>query len=348
MVSMKEVALHAGVSVATVSNVITGKRSVSENVRRKVLDSIEQMNYQVNLVARGLKTQRTNTIGVILPDITKLFFQKVIIGILEVASLNGYRINILSSSYDHDTERLLINMLKASCVDGIILDSCVSIDRARAWADSLEGKGGVMPPVVSLESRLFSDRLSSITMDNALYSGQITQHLIDGGRRKILYVSGPLHIEHERARFDGYRNCLLKNGIGPDPVLQKSGTYLSESGYNAVMEALNEGVRFDAVQASNDQAAIGALKILKERGFRVPDDVAISGFDNLFPSTLVSPAITTVDVPNYEMGAAAMRELLDRIEHPDAPPKAHVLDARIIVRASTVKDATSQWDLTNW
>jgi DNA-binding LacI/PurR family transcriptional regulator len=130
--------------------------------------------------------------------------------------------------------------------------------------------------------------------------------------------------------------------------LQKSGAYLSESGYNVVGRALDDGICFDAVQASNDQAAIGALKMLRERGLRVPEDVAICGFDNLFPSTLVSPAITTVDVPNYDMGAVAMRELLRRIEHPDTAPKSCVLDARIIVRASTRKDAVSQWDLTNW
>ena len=112
MVSMKDVSRHARVSVATVSNVITGKRQVSDKIRRRVLDSIAELDYQVNLVARGLKTQRTSTIGLILPDITKLFFQKLITGILDEASQNGYRLNILNSGYDFDTERVLIITLR--------------------------------------------------------------------------------------------------------------------------------------------------------------------------------------------------------------------------------------------
>ncbi|MDO4573355.1 MAG: LacI family DNA-binding transcriptional regulator, partial [Clostridia bacterium] len=148
MVSMKDVSKHAGVSVATVSNVITGKRQVSETIRRRVLDSIAELDYQVNLVARGLKTQRTSTIGLILPDITKLFFQRVISGILSEVSKIGYRLNILNSGYDFENERMLINVLRGSRVDGIILDSCVSADAAAAWVEELTADEDNAPPVV--------------------------------------------------------------------------------------------------------------------------------------------------------------------------------------------------------
>lgn len=348
MVSMKDVSRHACVSVATVSNVITGKRQVSDKIRRRVLDSIAELDYQVNLVARGLKTQRTSTIGLILPDITKLFFQKLITGILEEASQNGYRLNILNSGYDFDTERMLINILRGSCVDGIILDSCVSRERAVAWADELTAGGENAPPVVSIESTLGSDKISSVTVDNAHYSEMITQHLFDIGRRDILYVAGPMHIEHEHARICGYRECHRKNGIPVNPELERDGCYLSESGYSAVRNALDSGLHFDAVQASNDQAAIGALKVLKEYGLRIPEDVAVCGFDDLFPSSLVSPAITTVHVPNFEIGTWAVQELIRRIENSESQPKSHLLDASMVVRASTCASAQSNWDLDGW
>ena len=269
MVKMKDVSRHAGVSVATVSNVLTGKRNVSPKVRARVMTSIKELDYQVNYLARGLKTRHTSTIGVVLPGITKLFFQKVLNGIISAATEAGYRILIMNSNYDFDTERALISSLARSYVDGIILDTCAPMDEAKGWADFLCDKKNRIPPVVSIESRLSSEAISSVTLDNALYSCQLTQHLIDTGRGRILFVSGPIYLEHEHARYAGYLECLKKNRITPDPSLQAFGDYLSESGYRLVLQKLRENVSFDAVQASSDQAAIGALKALKESGIRV-------------------------------------------------------------------------------
>jgi len=348
MVTMNDVSRHAGVSVATVSNVITGKKPVSEKMRKRVMDSIEALDYQVNLVARGLKTQRTFSIGLILPDITKLFFQKVISGILDAATQNDYRLNIVSSGYDFETERMLFNTLKSSRVDGVILDSCVSEADTARWLREISPETENSFPVVVLENTFNTNRISSVTVDNASASARITQHLIDIGRRKILYVVGPLYIEHEHARISGYRSCLQKNGIEVDPRLEKKSTYMSESGYNAVIEALREGVEFDAIQASNDQAAIGAMKALREYNLRIPEDIAVAGFDNLFPSTLISPALTTIDVPNYEMGVCAVNELMRRINDPIAPPCQQKLETQMIVRASTSPRTQTNWDLEGW
>jgi DNA-binding LacI/PurR family transcriptional regulator len=348
MANMKDVSKHAGVSIASVSNVLTGKRVVSDKVRKRVLDSIGTLNYQVNFVARGLKTQKTNTIGIVLPGITKLFFQKVLNGILDTASASGYRIMILNSGYDFPNERALINSLISSCVDGIILDSCVHINESKAWAAELAQSGRNMPPVISIENVMDPSLLSSVTLDNAYYSGLITQHLIDTGRRNILYVSGPLFLEHENARFAGYLDCLERNNITTDPCLLMFGDYLSESGYTSVNQALARGVVFDAVQASNDQAAIGALKALQECGIPVPGQISVCGFDNVFPSTLVTPSITTVDVPGYELGTTAMNELIRRINNPLSSPICLKLDAQIIIRTSSCASAISRWDLSNW
>ena len=348
MANMKDVSRHAGVSVATVSNVLTGKRAVSPQVRDRVLASIRALGYQVNPIARGLKTQRTFTIGVVLPGITKLFFQKVLNGIIGAAAGAGYRVTVMNSNYDFGTERTLVQSLVSSYVDGIILDSCAPLDAAREWAAALSAADARMPPVVSIESQMDPQALSSVSFDNALHSARVTQHLLDLGRRDILFVSGPIDLEHERARYAGYLRCLEDNDIPPRTALQAFGDYLSQSGYALVQQKLREGVQFDAVQASNDQAAIGALKALREAGLRVPGDIALCGFDNVFPGTLVAPAITTVDTPGYELGREAVRVLLSLMRKPSLAPVCRVLDAQLLIRESSQEGARSDWDLSDW
>ena len=347
---MNDVAKHAGVSVATVSHVITGKKAVSEEKRRSVLAAIDALGYQVNLVARGLKTQRTSIIGLILPDITKLFFQNLLAGILDSASRGGYRLNILSSGYRFENERSLIDLLKCSRVDGILLDTCAAENHSDEWLRELMAIEKNGTPVVLLESTLFSNEISSVSVDNAYYSSRITQHLLDLGRRRILYISGALELEHEKMRLVGYRECLERNGIAHDPNLEKQSpvSFMSESGYTIVNEALHDGIDFDAVQASNDQTAIGAMKALREHHLHVPTDVAVTGFDNLFPATLVTPALTTIGIPNYSMGFQAVNMLLDKIKHPGAVPTQQKMKADLIVRASTCPDVQTDWNLNGW
>jgi DNA-binding LacI/PurR family transcriptional regulator len=349
MIRMKDVAKHAGVSVATVSNVITGKHIVSDIARTKVLNSIKKLNYNINLIARGLKTQRTNTIGVILPDVTKLFFLDVLKGIMETAVAEKYNINIFSSNYDFETERTLVNSFHSNRVDGIILDSCVDRRRGIAWARDLSIAGIYSPPVVSIECRLDVERVSTVIVDCNYWSGCITQHLIDTGRRRIFFITGPIHIEHESDRLKGYKRILKKNGL---PVLEelmaKEGNFLSGTAYDTICRVLKQGIQFDAIQASNDQAAIGAIKALNEHGIAVPEDVAVCGFDNLFPSTLITPAITTIAVPRYEMGIIAVKEVLRRIKDKNASPVHYTMNAELIVRASSCAEKKTAWNLENW
>jgi DNA-binding LacI/PurR family transcriptional regulator len=345
---MKDVAKHAGVSVATVSNVITGKHLVSDVIRMRVLNSMRELNYNINLVARGLKTQRTNTIGVILPDVTKLFFLDVLKGIMETAVVEKYNINIYSSNFNFETERILVNSLHSNRVDGIILDSCVDRSRGAEWARDLSIAGIYSPPVVSIECRLDVGRISAVVVDSNYWSGRITQHLIDTGRRRIFFITGPVHIEHEYDRLEGYKETLKKNGL---PVLEEliaEGNFLSGMAHDTIRGALERGIQFDAIQASNDQAAIGAIKALNEQGIAVPEDVAVCGFDNLFPSTLIRPAITTISIPRYEMGVTAVKEVLRRIRDKNASPSQYVLNAELIVRASSCADIKTAWNLENW
>ena len=357
MIRMKDVAQHAGVSVATVSNVITGKQVVSEVMRNKVLASIKELNYSINLVARGLKTQRTNTIGIILPDITSLFFLDVLRGILEAAENAHYKINMFSSNYNFKTEKGIVNNLYSNRVDGIILNSCVDRQYASEWAHELSAVFDFYsPPVVSIESTLDETKteggkkpgVSSVIIDCKYWSSQITQHLINMGRKNIFFIAGPVHIKQEFEQLEGYREILGKNNIKVQNELISQSNFHSAPAYDIVCSALKNGLRFDAIQASNDRAAIGAIKALKEFNLFVPGDVAVCGFDNLFPSTLIAPAITTVAIPRYQMGFTAVQEVIRRIKDPLAEPVQYTLDAEMIIRASSSEEIHTAWDLDNW
>ena len=348
MVKMKDVANRAGVSVATVSNVITGKRIVSPAVRRAVLDAIEELDYHVNMVARGLKTQRTSTIGVILPDVTKLFFNDVLKGIMTAASDLGYGISIHSSNYDFEEEKRLIAALRGLHVDGIVLDSCVDYRQDRTWGREIVHMLPDSIPVVSLENVLDEHQISSVTIDCRYWSAMLTRHLMDQGRKKIFFISGPPSLGHEQERLQGYRQALLENGCEISEDLITHQDFLSGSAYDVVRRALSEGLEFDAVQASNDQAAIGAIKALKEAGIEVPGRVAVTGFDNIFPSSLVNPAITTIHVPRYEMGYQSVAECIRRIADQTLSPRNIQLECETVLRNSSADLPETTWDLDNW
>ncbi len=346
MVKMKDVAARAGVSIATVSNVITGKRVVSPEVQKVVLDAIAELDYQVDTIARGLKTQRTYTIGVVLPDVTKLFFNEVLKGIMSAADANGYSVMILNSKYDFQQEKQTVSTMRGLKVDALVLDSCVDYRKADRWSKELLS---IFPstPIVALET-VMSKSLSAITIDNHHWSSQITQHLIDQNRRRIFCVTGPTTLQHEQDRRQGYRETLEKNGIPVDESLIASMDYSADSAYSFFLDALDSGLEFDAIQASSDQIAIGAIKVLNERGIRVPEQVAITGFDGLFPGTLVTPAVTTIHVPRYMMGYEAVMECLRRIADPNSEPREVVLDAKLVLRNSSMALPATDWELGNW
>lgn len=348
MVKMKDVAAKAGVSVATVSNVFTGKHFVTPEVKARVLQAVEELDYHINLNARGLKTSKTKTIGVVLPDMTKLFFNEVLHGILESAENHGYRIMVLNSYYDFSIEKECIASLRGSNVDGIILDSCCDFHDLKSWANELASYEGRYTPIVFLETSMDDALVSSVSVDTYYWSSRITKYLISQGKRKILYISGPLHLRHEHDRLSGYKQALKDSGLKIQDSLIVKGDFSPNSAYHLVDELLHKPPKFDAVQASNDEAAIGALKALKEHGVNVPGDIMVCGFDNLFPSTLVEPSITTINVPRCDIGSEAVTECIHHIEDPSLPHRCIVLSADMVKRGSTDSESGTSWELAYW
>ena len=347
MVKMRDVAKHAGVSVATVSNVITNKKYVGENVKKKVMDSIKTLNYNIDFIARALKTQQTGTIGVLVPDITKLAFLDMLKGILDTAQKEGYNINISSSNFNIKTEKNYVTILKNNRVDGIIIDSCVNYKNGSDWAKEMSDLGPYVP-VVSMECKLDTNYISSIVFDTREITRCLIQHLVDIGKRNILFIAPPVTIEWGKAHYMGYKDVLKRNNIAILDDLILKGDFTSISGYNAALYALKKNLKFDAVWAPNDQAAIGVIKALYENGLSIPADVAVCGFDNVFASTLVKPAITTVSIPRYKMGVIAVQEVLRRIRDKHSTPKSYIMEAELIIRASTKPGIKTDWAIGDW
>lgn len=349
MVSMKDVAEKAGVSVATVSHVFSGKHYVSPEVKERVMDAVEQLNYHINLTARSLKTSKTSTIGVVLPDMTKLFFTEVMRGILETVENHGYRVMVLSSYFDFEMEKECISRLRQNNVDAIILDSCCDYQRLRDWSHELASYNGRYTPVVFLEVSADDSVVSSVSIDSFYWSYKMTQYLFSLGKEKIMYVSGPTSLRQEQDRLAGFLRAMKEKGIEvTDDMVISSDDFSSSSSYDVFSRAFGKNSKFEAIQASNDESAIGVLKNLKERGIRVPDDIIVSGFDNLFPSTLTDPAITTISVPRYEMGVEAVNECIHHIDDPSLPNRSIVLAADMMKRASTEKGIDTSWELFSW
>ena len=347
-VKMTDVAAAAGVSVATVSNVFTGKHFVSPEIKDRVLQAVEDLDYHINLTARSLKTSKSKTIGIVLPDITKLFFTEVMRGILDTVEEHGYKAIYLSSYFDYATEKECIASLRSNNVDAIIIDTCCDYHNLKNWAYELATYEGKYTPIVFIESAVDGGLASSVAIDAYYWSGKLTRHLISLNKSRILFISGPSYLKQEHDVLIGYKQALKDNGIKINDNLIFTSDFSSKSSYKLMTNILKKSPKFDAIQASNDEAAIGAVKALKEHGLKIPDDIVICGFDNLFPTTLVDPAITTINVPRREIGAAAVNECIHHIEDPSLPHRNVVLSADMIVRGSTEKGAETTWDLYSW
>ena len=349
MPNIVEVAELAGVSISTVSHVINGTKYVSEDLKKKVLNAIKETNYQADDMASSMKRRQTRNIGVILPRITMVFFPDVLEGIDIAAKERGYRLFYFSTDYDFEKEIECIEMLKASWVDGIVLDSCCTISDMPRHVENLtkvSQKKNV--PVVTLEFSFNSPDIGAVTIDHRKYTTIAINHLIELGHKKIAMLGGPVDFPLCVDNLTSYKGALVKAGLEFNQKYVLMGDYLPASGYNAVNNALKEGIEWTALFAANDQMGIGAMRALKEAGIDIPHDVAVMGADNVFPSTLTSPALTTIDVPKFRMGYEAVRMLVDRMQGKEVKQNEIVLDGKLVVRESTCTNAHCDWNLFGW
>lgn len=333
--TIKDVAQEASVSVASVSRVLNGTASVSPWIREKVLAAVEKLHYVPNKHAQVLKKQRTEVIGVLIPDISNDFFSKVVRGIEKVAYCRGFSVLIGDTENTLEKENKYIDVFLRERVDGVILISVVSNNEKIKRL--LENR----IPVIAVDRLIEGLSIPAVVVDNYKAGYNLTKYLIKLGYQRIGFIRGPGRGFTASGRYKGFLRAMEEEGLGVDKRYIKQGSYTLKGGYQAMKQLLksNDGDLPEAVIAANDLMAIGAIKALKEKGLRIPEDVGIAGFGNISLASLVTPRLTTVNIPGYRMGYEAVNLLEKCLEQPFdlLERKILVLRTRLIKGASVMR-----------
>ncbi|MGF6494620.1 LacI family transcriptional regulator [Luteibacter sp. 621] len=326
-VTIKDVARMANVSVASVSRALNGHGGVTAETQKRIREVAARLRYVPHSAARSLITRRTQTIGALLPDLHGAFFSELIRGIDLAARARGLYL-LVSSSHGDATEAAIALRAMQGRVDGLLVMS------PHADAAFLDENLPIVLPTVLINSHVRSERHAALDVDDFGGAKAMVEHLLGNGRQRIVFIAGP-EVNHDvQERCRGYREALAAAGLGDSAVVLQ-GDFTEESGYRMAKEALAMSPRPDAIFAANDMMAIGALSALAEAGVRTPDEIAVTGFDDIPMARYVSPPLTTVRVRIAELGEAALERLARMIESPDdAAPEPRVVGTELVVRAS--------------
>ena len=346
MSTMNDVAKKAGVSIATVSNALSGTKYVSPPVKEKIQQAIEDLNYTPNRTTKKVHSPVSKTIAFIVTQLDCIFFPMVISGIQKVAKENGYDITFYPTNYDGSLEKKHIHSIKSNNIAGIIIDTVISLSDATYFQDlSHISLDGTPIPVVGIQEDLSSFGIPSITL-NSYHGGYLaTEHLIQKGCKKIVCITGPLVTGWASERLKGFQNCLKQYNLPYNSSFYCEGDCSLISGYQATQRFLANAIEFDGIFVQNDLMATGAIKALKERGFAIPQDVKIVGYDNIFMTSLLNPSITSVHIPKQRLGEEAATLLLKLIKMPNAKPANIELPLTLIERQTTNEAIKENWDL---
>ena len=334
MPTIKEVADLAGVSVGTVSHVVSGAVPVSEPLRLKVQDAIRELDYHPNHVARSLKTSRTRTLGIIVPDMTISFYPQVIRGAETAAWKQGYSLMAVNSTDGPDRQKELLSLLRSQRVEGILLVVAAAPVPMTQITRLIEA--GI--PVVCLDRIPEELAVDSVSVEDYSAAEMGADHLIAMGYRHIALVTGPRSLTNEKRRLQGYEQSLRRAGIPLDENLIWHGNVRPEDVAELCRQRLLSGLRPDAIFCTNGPTALGALRALRDCGLSTPEDIGFATFDELTLDDLFTPAITTVVQPAYEIGLQAAETLFDRIRGDGdeiADPRTIRLPASLKIREST-------------
>ncbi len=328
MANISDVALKANVSIATVSRVVNkSDHKVNPATREKVLAAISELDYRPNALAKGLLMKKTMTIGIIIPDISNPYYAEIVRGIQDTADLAGYAVMLHNT--DGKQERIIryIYLLREKSADGVIF--CGGIINGQETLTILKE----LKERVVVVGRHEVD-FPAVMVDNVGGATQAVQHLIDLGHRRIGCIAGPDGSTTSADRLAGYGNALARNGLPQNGHLVKRGNWSPESGYLLAKELLTGKMRPTAILCANDQMAFGAIKAARELGLNVPRDLSVVGFDNVPPGSYFDPPLTTVEIPMYDIGRAAMRVLIDLLSG-EKFEKLRLFNTKLLVRGST-------------
>jgi DNA-binding LacI/PurR family transcriptional regulator len=330
-VTIKDIAKMLGISKSTVSRALGGRSDIHPDTKQKILDLANQLSYEPNALAINLKQRRTNTIGVIVPETINQFFARAVGGIQKRADMAGVNVMICQSNESYIAEKRNLQSLISSRVDGLV----ASISRE---TDRFEHFAGVLQRGIPL---VFFDRIcedidaSQVHTDNFEIAYEGTKHLIEQGCKRIAFVAGPQHLYNSRTRLEGYLDALKKHNL---PVLESMivhSHYRSDKVEEYTRYFMNMPQRPDGVFAINDYAAIEMMHVMKKSGIRIPDDIAILGFNDESVCRFVEPALSSISHPAHEIGSAAADIVINHIHHPGLPVERRIVKSKLVVREST-------------
>jgi LacI family transcriptional regulator len=333
-VTMKEIAKKLGVSVSTVSRALKDSPELHPDTKKRIVEMAKSMNYQYNLLAQSLRISRSKVLGVIVPELTSHFFSSNISGIQDTAYKRGYNIMICQSNESYEQEKANIKTLVSSQVDGLL----ISLSRETKNYDHLQELYDREIPFIMFDRVTEEIPVSKVTVDDAHGAYLAVNHLLEQGCRKIAYFSGPEDLYISKKRKEGYLEALKEFGISE----KESRVYITdltpEINRQITLRMLKEEDRPDAIFAMIDPLAVDVMMVLKEKGIKIPEDIALAGFTNNPTSAVVEPSLTTVSQPGYEMGQIAANHLLDQLDEVVSDdPESFILLTTLVVRDSSKK-----------
>jgi DNA-binding LacI/PurR family transcriptional regulator len=352
--TLKDIAERSGVAMMTVSRVVNGSGYVSEDTHRRVMTAVSEMNYRRNGAARSLKRQRTETVGLVLGDLSNPYSTELANSVREHLGMRGYSLFICISEHSAREDITAFESLVDHNVDGIIVAT-----RSNAGGDErLESIANSGLPIVAVGRDFMHSMVDFVSADNLTGGFEATQHLIDLGHKRIAFIGGVYESRSSLKRLQGYLNALKLHGIKVDERLitgskesasDVPGYSTEKVGYEGMKRLLSLPKRPTAVFARNDFTAVGAISAIREAGLSIPEDIAIVGFDDTPLATHTIPALTTVRQPMRLQGQLAAEMLLNRISNKDVADRVErILDCELIVRDSTVAATQTLKEISNF
>ncbi len=328
-VTVKDVAQAAGVSLMTVSRAINGQEGIGEETRKRILDLARQMNYQPSQIARSLATRQTNTLGLVVPDVSNPFFAHIARGAEDAAYDNGYSVFLINVSENIDRERSALDSLWQKEVDGVLLCSPrLPENELRLYFDRFP-----QMVLVNRDLSLPHPNISTINVDDRLGTEMVVKHFIKKGRKNLALIAGPETSQSAQRRKEGFLKSIKSTNLqfAESQVIHCPPTV--QGGMEAALRLLDQHPEIDAISAYNDLVAIGVLQACKQRNKKVPAEIAVIGVDDVPLASLVQPTLSTLRVDQYEIGRLAVSFFFENIQ--SGFPANRIIEPELIIRESS-------------
>ncbi|HEV2375900.1 MAG TPA: LacI family DNA-binding transcriptional regulator [Streptosporangiaceae bacterium] len=335
-VTLRDVATRAGVHPATASRALNPETRllVKDDTAQRVLEAAEQLGYHPNPVARSLRTRRSHTVGVLIPDLTNPLFPPIMRGLEDRLATAGYVALMGNTDGDSEREQLVFQQMRARHVDGVVLAT------ARLSDPVLAGEAQAGLPIVLMNRMAADHSLPSVSVDNERGARMAVDHLAGLGHRRVAHIAGPLDTSTGRDRYRGYATGVQARRLADDPdLIVQARAYSIEEGRRCLAELLARNCGATAVAAGNDMLAVGCLAALEDAGVRCPADMSLVGFNDMPFVDWLRPPLTTIHFPHYQVGTEAAQLLIEQIAGQGGPVKVLFLAPELIVRGSTASCA---------